>query len=101
IRDFHVTGVQTCALPILVSEKFFDLCAVFGTENVGMMTGDASVNPGAPIICCTAEILANVALRDGAQADIGQVVMDEFHFYAEPDRGWAWQVPLLELPHVQ
>ncbi|WP_327104988.1 DEAD/DEAH box helicase [Nonomuraea glycinis] len=96
IRTFYSAPIKA-----LVSEKFFDLCAVFGTENVGMMTGDASVNPGAPIICCTAEILANVALRDGAAADIGQVVMDEFHFYAEPDRGWAWQVPLLELPNVQ
>lgn len=96
VRTFYTAPIKA-----LVSEKFFDLCAVFGTENVGMMTGDASVNPGAPIICCTAEILANVALRDGAQADIGQVVMDEFHFYAEPDRGWAWQVPLLELPGVQ
>ena len=63
-----------------------------------MMTGDASVNADAPIICCTAEILANLALREGADADIGLVVMDEFHFYADPDRGWAWQVPLLELP---
>ncbi|MEU6998371.1 DUF3516 domain-containing protein [Nonomuraea sp. NPDC046570] len=96
IRTFYTAPIKA-----LVSEKFFDLCAIFGTENVGMMTGDASVNPGAPIICCTAEILANVALRDGAGADIGQVVMDEFHFYAEPDRGWAWQVPLLELPDVQ
>ncbi|WP_329083419.1 MULTISPECIES: DEAD/DEAH box helicase [unclassified Streptosporangium] len=96
VRTFYTAPIKA-----LVSEKFFDLCAVFGTENVGMMTGDASVNPGAPIICCTAEILANVALRDGAKADIGQVVMDEFHFYSEPDRGWAWQVPLLELPNVQ
>ncbi|WP_425461270.1 DEAD/DEAH box helicase [Kitasatospora atroaurantiaca] len=91
----------TAPIKALVSEKFFDLCKIFGTEQVGMMTGDASVNPTAPIICCTAEVLANIALRDGAQADIGQVVMDEFHFYAEPDRGWAWQIPLLELPHVQ
>jgi Superfamily II RNA helicase len=68
---------------------------------VGMMTGDSSVNAHAPIICCTAEILANIALRDGADADVGQVVMDEFHFYSEPDRGWAWQVPLLELPRAQ
>ena len=66
-----------------------------------MMTGDAAVNPDAPIICATAEILANLALREGADADVGQVVMDEFHFYADPDRGWAWQVPLLELPHAQ
>ncbi|GAA1011196.1 helicase [Acrocarpospora pleiomorpha] len=91
----------TAPIKALVSEKFFDLCAVFGTENVGMMTGDASVNADAPIICCTAEILAQVALAEGTRADVGMVIMDEFHFYAEPDRGWAWQVPLLELPQAQ
>ncbi|CAM3999079.1 DEAD/DEAH box helicase [Nocardiopsis rhodophaea] len=91
----------TAPIKALVSEKFFELCAIFGTDNVGMMTGDASVNADAPIVCCTAEVLANIALRDGADADIGMVVMDEFHFYAEPDRGWAWQVPLLELPQAQ
>jgi superfamily II RNA helicase len=85
----------------LVSEKFFALCDTFGPDNVGMLTGDARVNEDAPIICCTAEILANIALREGSGADVGQVVMDEFHFYAEPDRGWAWQVPLLELPQAQ
>ncbi len=91
----------TAPIKALVSEKFFDLCHTFGRERVGMMTGDAAVNAGAPIICCTAEILANIALRGGASADVGQVVMDEFHFYAEPDRGWAWQVPLLTLPQAQ
>ena len=91
----------TAPIKALVSEKFFALCEVFGAENVGMLTGDAAVNADAPIICCTAEVLANIALREGAGADVGLVVMDEFHFYAEPDRGWAWQVPLLELPGVQ
>ncbi len=91
----------TAPIKALVSEKFFALCDTFGADKVGMQTGDASVNADAPIICCTAEILANIALRDGADADVGQVVMDEFHFYAEPDRGWAWQVPLIELPHAQ
>ncbi len=91
----------TAPIKALVSEKFFDLCKIFGTENVGMLTGDASVNPDAPVICCTAEVLASIALRDGRDADVGQVVMDEFHFYAEPDRGWAWQIPLLELPQAQ
>ena len=91
----------TAPIKALVSEKFFALCDIFGPDEVGMMTGDGSVNPGAPIICCTAEVLANIALRDGAGADAGQVVMDEFHFYADPDRGWAWQVPLLELPQAQ
>ncbi|MEU1958156.1 DUF3516 domain-containing protein [Nocardia sp. NPDC019304] len=91
----------TAPIKALVSEKFFALCDVFGAERVGMVTGDAAVNPEAPIICATAEILANLALREGADADVGQVVMDEFHFYADPDRGWAWQVPLLELPRAQ
>ena len=91
----------TAPIKALVSEKFFALVDVFGPENVGMVTGDSSVNADAPIICCTAEILANLALRHGAEADVGQVVMDEFHFYADPQRGWAWQVPLLTLPRVQ
>src|SRR5918993_474626 len=91
----------TAPIKALVSEKFFDLCETFGTANVGMMTGDAAVNADAPIVCCTAEVLANIALRDGPDSAAGQVVMDEFHFYADPDRGWAWQVPLLELPRAQ
>src|SRR3954454_22997118 len=91
----------TAPIKALVSEKFFSLIDVFGADKVGMMTGDATVNGQAPIICCTAEILANLALRDGRDADVGQVVMDEFHFYADPDRGWAWQVPLIELPQAQ
>ncbi|GHD14878.1 DEAD/DEAH box helicase [Nocardiopsis kunsanensis] len=91
----------TAPIKALVSEKFFDLCKIFGTENVGMMTGDASVNADAPIVCCTAEVLAQIALAEGKDADINTVVMDEFHFYAEPDRGWAWQVPLLEMPQAQ
>ncbi|WP_030442015.1 DEAD/DEAH box helicase [Actinoplanes subtropicus] len=95
------TTFYTAPIKALVSEKFFALCAAFGAHNVGMLTGDASVNPDAPIICCTAEILANLALREGDGADVGLVVMDEFHFYAEPDRGWAWQVPLIELPQAQ
>ncbi|MFT4234284.1 MAG: DEAD/DEAH box helicase, partial [Microbacterium sp.] len=88
----------TAPIKALVSEKFFALVDVFGAENVGMVTGDSSVNPEAPIVCCTAEILANLALRQGADADVGQVVMDEFHYYGDPERGWAWQVPLLLLP---
>lgn len=91
----------TAPIKALVSEKFFALIELFGAANVGMITGDASVNENAPVICCTAEILANLALREGAAADVGQVVMDEFHFYADPDRGWAWQVPLIELPQAQ
>ena len=91
----------TAPIKALVNEKFFALCEVFGADQVGLLTGDASVNSNAPIICCTAEVLANIALREGTDADVGLVVMDEFHYYADPQRGWAWQVPLLELPQAQ
>lgn len=91
----------TAPIKALVSEKFFDLVEVFGRDNVGMITGDTHINADAPIICCTAEILANQALREGARADVGMVAMDEFHYYGDPERGWAWQVPLLTLPHTQ
>ena len=94
-------GYYTAPIKALVSEKFFYLVDIFGRDNVGMITGDSHINTGAPIICCTAEILANQALREGEDTDIGVVAMDEFHFFSDPDRGWAWQVPLLTLPHTQ
>ncbi len=92
-------SVYTCPIKALVNEKFIALCRDFGPENVGMMTGDASVNPQAPVLCCTAEILANIALARGERCDFRAVIMDEFHYYSDADRGYAWQVPLLTLPH--
>jgi len=97
-------GYYTAPIKALVSERFFELVEIFGSDNVGMVTGDSSVNPRAPIICCTAEILAGVALRSGGETagnTVGIAVMDEFHYYGDPQRGWAWQVPLLELPQTQ
>jgi superfamily II RNA helicase len=91
----------TCPIKALVSEKFFALCQEFGAAHVGMLTGDASINKGASIICCTAEILANMALCDGKDAAVDYVIMDEFHYYSDPDRGVAWQIPLLTLPQVK
>ncbi|MES1174799.1 MAG: DUF3516 domain-containing protein [Myxococcales bacterium] len=91
----------TCPIKALVSEKFFALCRELGPEHVGMMTGDATVNRDAPVICCTAEILANMALRDGRDADVDYVVMDEFHYISDKERGVAWQIPLLTLPRVR
>ena len=91
----------TCPIKALVSEKFFALCRELGPERVGMMTGDASVNRDANVICCTAEILANIALRGGADAPVDSVVMDEFHYFSDKERGVAWQVPLLTLPQAR
>jgi superfamily II RNA helicase len=94
------TAYYTSPIKALVSEKFFDLCRVFGAERVGMVTGDATLNPDAQIICCTAEVLANVALRDGERAKVDYAVLDEFHFFADRERGIAWQIPLLTLPNT-
>lgn len=94
-------SVYTAPIKALVSEKFFSLVDSLGPDNVGMVTGDGAVNGRAPVVCCTAEVLANQALREGADLDVALVVMDEFHYYADRDRGWAWQVPLLELPRAQ
>jgi superfamily II RNA helicase len=94
-------AVYTAPIKALVSEKFFELTAALGAVNVGMVTGDASVNADAPVITCTAEILANRALREGPDTDVDLVVMDEFHYYGDRDRGWAWQVPLLQLPDAR
>jgi hypothetical protein len=93
--------VYTCPIKALVNEKWMALCREFGAPNVGLSTGDASINRDAPILCCTAEILANIALRDGAQAYVHEVVMDEFHYYADRERGAAWQIPILTLPRAR
>ena len=94
-------AVYTCPIKALVNEKWMHLCREFGPENVGLSTGDATVNRDAPILCCTAEVLANIALREGADAGVDHVVMDEFHYYADRDRGVAWQMPLLTLPRTR
>jgi len=94
-------AVYTCPIKALVNEKWMALCRDFGPERVGLSTGDATVNREAPILCCTAEVLANIALREGEAALVDDVVMDEFHWYADRDRGVAWQVPLLTMPYTR
>ena len=94
-------SVYTCPIKALVNEKWMALCRELGAENVGLSTGDATVNRDALVLCCTAEVLANIALRNGDRADVDDVVMDEFHWYADRDRCAAWQVPLLTLPRTR
>lgn len=98
---FGETSYYTAPIKALVSEKFFTLVELLGRDNVGMITGDVHINTEAPVICCTEEILANQALREGPDALVHSVAMDEFHFFSDTDRGWAWQVPLLTLPKTQ
>jgi superfamily II RNA helicase len=95
-RSFYTAPIKA-----LVSEKFFALCSDFGADKVGMVTGDVSVNRDAPILCCTAEILSNMALREGKDAAVDCAILDEFHYYADKERGVAWQIPLLVLERAQ
>lgn len=95
-RSFYTVPIKA-----LANEKFLSLCETFGPENVGMITGDATVNADAPVICCTAEILSNMALREGSVARVDEVIMDEFHYYSDHERGVAWQIPLLTLPQAR
>jgi superfamily II RNA helicase len=94
-------SVYTAPIKALVNEKFFALCDDLGAENVGLMTGDASVNRDAPVLCCTAEVLAQLALTEGDDAGIAHVVMDEFHYYGDGDRGMAWHLPLFAMPKTR
>jgi superfamily II RNA helicase len=94
-------SIYTCPIKALVNEKFLALCQEFGPDQVGMITGDATVNAEAPIICCTAEILSNLALRLGEATPYQDIIMDEFHYYSDRDRGIAWQIPLLTLTHAR
>src|SRR5690606_15794325 len=94
-------AIYTSPIKALVNEKFLSLCRDFGPDQVGMSTGDASVNQDAPILCCTAEILSNMALREGSRANVDAVIMDEFHYYSDRDRGSSWQIPLLTLPQAR
>ena len=93
--------VYTCPIKALVNEKWLSLCREFGPRNVGLSTGDGTVNHDAPILCCTAEILANMALAEGDRANVHEVILDEFHYYGDRERGGAWQVPLLTLPQAR
>ena len=94
-------SVYTCPIKALVNEKWLALCREFGADNVGLSTGDGTVNHDAPVLCCTAEILANMALSEGSRANVRDVIMDEFHYYSDRERGGAWQVPLLALPQAR
>ncbi len=104
-RNRNERAVWTAPIKALVAEKFFDVAELLGAEQVGLATGDASINADAPVLVCTSEVFANLTLAEGnrppADGGVGFACLDEFHFYGDRDRGWAWQVPLLSAPHCQ
>jgi Domain of unknown function (DUF3516)/DEAD/DEAH box helicase len=98
-------AVWTAPIKALVAEKFFELVDLLGPDVVGLATGDASINSDASVLVCTAEVFAHQAMADGArlpsEGGMGFACLDEFHYYGDHDRGWAWQLPLLLSPSTQ
>ena len=91
------TAVYTTPLRALTEEKFRELCEDFGEENVGFATGDYKVNPAAPIQVLVAEILWNRIYGDRVKIPADIVIMDEGHYFNEPERGYVWEQSVIGL----
>jgi hypothetical protein len=103
-RAFHrrESAVYTTPLRALTEEKYRELGADFGEGNVGFATGDYKVNREAPIQVEVAEILWNRIVADKAVAPAEVVVMDEGHYFNDPERGYVWEQSIIGLdPRVQ
>lgn len=93
VRAFYTTPIKA-----LSNQKFRDFSATYGSENVGLLTGDISVNPSAPLVVMTTEVLRNMLYRtDGRLDDLGFVVLDEVHYLADRYRGPVWEEVILHL----
>ncbi len=103
-RAFHRNerAVYTTPLRALTEEKYRELCADFGEGNVGFATGDYKVNREAPIQVEVAEILWNRIVADKHVAPAEIVVMDEGHYFNDPERGYVWEQSMIGLdPRTQ
>ncbi|USX55716.1 RNA helicase [Lentzea sp. HUAS12] len=97
-KCFYTTPIKA-----LSNQKFADLTARYGAENIGLLTGDTSVNGGAPVVVMTTEVLRNMLYSGSSTLDgLAYVVMDEVHYLADRFRGPVWEEVILHLPeHVQ
>ena len=102
-----LTGGRKCfyTTPIkaLSNQKFADLTARYGADKIGLLTGDTSINGGAPVVVMTTEVLRNMLYSGSSTLDgLAYVVMDEVHYLADRFRGPVWEEVILHLPeHVQ
>ncbi len=90
-------AIYTTPLRALTEEKYRELCADFGDENVGFATGDYKVNREAPIQVEVAEILWNRVVGDKSVCPAEVVVMDEGHYFNDPERGYVWEQSIIGL----
>ncbi|MEX2486568.1 MAG: DEAD/DEAH box helicase [Nitriliruptoraceae bacterium] len=95
-RAFYTTPIKA-----LSNQKFRDLAARYGPSEVGLLTGDRSVNGNAPIVVMTTEVLRNMIYeRSRALDNLLHVVLDEVHYLADRSRGAVWEEVLIQLPRA-
>lgn len=95
--------IYTAPIKALSNQKYAELAREIGEEQVGLLTGDQSINREAQILVVTTEVLRNMLLHESPDIlDVGYAVLDEVHFLADPDRGPVWEETILSLPeHVR
>jgi len=95
--------VYTTPLKALSNQKYHDLCDRYGAHNVGLVTGEHTVNDGAPVVVMTTEILRNVLYDEPGRLDVvGDVVLDEVHYIDDYPRGTVWEEIIIEAPrHIR
>ncbi|WP_374610616.1 DEAD/DEAH box helicase, partial [Gordonia sp. (in: high G+C Gram-positive bacteria)] len=92
-KCFYTTPIKA-----LSNQKYNDLVAVHGHESVGLLTGDSSINPDAPVVVMTTEVVRNMIYAESRALDgLSHVVMDEVHFLADRFRGAVWEEVILHL----
>ena len=96
-RCFYTTPIKA-----LSNQKFAEFVEEFGADNVGLLTGDNSINGDAPVVVMTTEVLRNMLYEGRDLADLSHVVMDEVHYLADRSRGAVWEEVIIHLPkHVK
>ncbi|MDP9695953.1 UNVERIFIED_ORG: ATP-dependent RNA helicase HelY [Arthrobacter globiformis] len=94
LKAFYTTPIKA-----LSNQKFTELTEKYGEANVGLLTGDTSINGDAPVVVMTTEVLRNMLYADSDTLfDLGFVVMDEVHYLADRFRGAVWEEVIIHLP---
>ncbi len=101
MRESTDKAFYTTPIKALSNQKFRELVDVYGPDEVGLLTGDISINGGARIVVMTTEVLRNMLYADsGALRGLRFVVMDEVHYLADRFRGAVWEEVIIHLPHA-
>src|ERR671937_1443347 len=97
-RKYNTRAFYTTPIKALSNQKYRDFRAIWGDEQVGLLTGDVVVNREAPILVMTTEVLRNMLVTGTSIQDVGAIVFDEVHYMGDAERGTAWEESILLAP---